>query len=460
MGPTIRSISGFGPAPLPLVLEPTFPYGEDLLQFIWAEGLFETHALRTTDRRTVEVVHPGRIQRNSGPDLHDARIRVDGQLWAGTVEVHARSSEWNAHGHQYDPAYDNVVLHVVHEHDAEVRTSRGRLLPTLELHARIDSALLTSHARLMQERGFVPCAGALGRIGAEHWTSWLDQLAVERMERRAQTLRSELASLRGDLACLFFHQLARAFGLKVNAEPFGMLANAVPLRVIHRVAADLFRTEAVLFGQAGLLQVDFVDAYPRGLQQEHHHIARSHGLRPAPLASWKFGRMRPVNFPTIRIAQMAQVLVRCRGALLDLLNTGALMELRALLEVTASDYWTDHFQFDRPATPCPKRLGRSGADHVIINAVVPVLFTMGRLHGDQRQVDKAMDLLRSLPAESNSVVAGWTSLGVKADRAVRGQALLELKDQYCTRRRCLNCAIGNHLLRASVKQVASSGPRI
>jgi len=459
IGPTMHSTTWLASGPEQTFHDPGFPYGEDLLQFIWAEGLFETHALRTTDRRSIEVVHPGRIQRNSGPDLEDARIRIDGQLWAGTVEVHARSSEWNAHGHQFDPAYDSVVLHVVHEHDAEVRTSCGRLLPTLELQTRIDTALLTSHGRLLRARGFVPCSGELDRIGVDQWSRWLDRLALERMERRADALRGQLRSLEGDLSSLLFHQFARAFGLKVNAEPFGMLANAVPVRVVHRVAQDLFRTEALLFGQAGLLQVDFVDEYPRALQQEHFLLSRLHGLRPAPLASWKFGRMRPVNFPTIRIAQMAQVLVRCRGNLMDLLEGGSIESLRAVLDVTASDYWTDHFNLDRLAAPGAKRLGRNMADHLIINAIVPVLYARGRIHGERRLIDKALDLLGSLPAESNSLLARWASLGVRAGNATHGQALLELKDHYCAKRRCLNCAIGNHLLRASVKGKGPMGPQ-
>lgn len=435
----------------PLLLEPGFPYGEDLLQFIWASRLFEHHALRTTDGRALEILKPGRIQRNSGPDLLDAQVRIDGQLWAGTVEVHLRSSEWNAHGHQFDPAYDNVVLHVVYEHDAEVRTLSGNVLPTIELLPRVSSESIALHHGLMRDQGFVPCAAKLDRVDKARLSPWLERVLVERLERKTIEVEKLYRALDGDAAETLYHMLARSFGLKVNAEPFGMLAYALPLRTVQRYRDDALRTEALLFGQAGLLQVDFVDEYARALQREYAVLARLHDLRPAPVAAWKFGRMRPVNFPTIRIAQLAQVLMRCQGALSDLLQAERVGEIHRLLDVSASDYWTTHYQFDVPAIPKSKRLGRVGADHIIINAIVPVLFALGRIRGDQALADRAMDLLEQLPPEANTVLNGWAELDLNADTAARGQALLELKNTYCSARRCLSCGIGNQLLRGSVQ---------
>ncbi len=434
-----------------LLLEPGFPYGEDLLQSIWASRLFEPHALRTTDGRELEVIRPGRIQHNSGPDLLDAQVRIDGQLWAGTVEVHLRSSEWNAHGHQFDPAYENVVLHVVYEHDAEVRTAQGRVLPTVELLPRVSSESIALHHQLMRGQGFVPCASRLGLVDPVRLSPWLERVLVERLERKTIEVEELHHQLQGDAAETLYHVLARAFGLKVNAEPFGMLAHALPLRTVQKYRDDALRTEALLFGQAGLLQVDLVDDHPRALQQEHAVLARLHGLKPAPVAAWKFGRMRPVNFPTIRIAQLAQVLMHSQGALADLLHADRVEEIHRLLDVTASDYWTTHYRFDVPGTARVKHLGRAGADHIIINAIVPVLFALGRIRGDQAMADRAMDLLEQLPPETNAILSEWARLGLKADTAARGQALLELKGQYCTARRCLNCAVGNQLLHASVQ---------
>ncbi len=450
--PGQRSVErAMGHAPW-LLLEPGFPYGEDLLQHLWASRSFDPHALRTTDGRELEVLKPGRIQHNSGPDLLGAQVRIDGQLWAGTVEVHLRSSEWNAHGHQFDPAYENVVLHVVYAHDADVRTAQGRVLPTLELWPRVPSESIALHYQLMRGQGFVPCAARLGHVDPGRLGAWLEGVLVERMERKTIEVEDLYHRLRGDAAETMYHMLARAFGSKVNAEPFSMLAHALPLRTVQKYRDDALRTEALFFGQAGLLQVDLVDDHPRALQHEHAVLAQLHGLKPAPVAAWMFGRMRPVNFPTIRIAQLAQVLMRTQGAFADLLNADQVPELREMLDVTASDYWTTHYRFDAPAEARTKRLGRAGADHIIINAIVPTLFALGRIRADQAMTDRAMCLLEQLPPESNSILKEWGRHGLSADTAARGQALLELKSRYCMARRCLYCAIGNQLLHSIVQR--------
>lgn len=432
------------------LLDPSFPYGEDLLQFIWEQGLFEHHGLRTTQGAAVEVIKAGRIQRDSGPDLSDARILLDGQLWAGTVEVHLRSSEWNAHGHQFDPAYENVVLHVVYEHDAEVRTLSGSPLPTVELFPRISTDGIAAYQALMRGKGFVPCANQIHHADLASAGPWIERVLVERLERKAAAVENLHHALSGDSVATVYHMLARAFGFNLNADPFGMLAQALPLNILLKHRDDPLRVEALLFGQAGLLQVDFVDDYPRALQREHTHLAAMHGLRPAPLASWKFSRMRPVNFPTVRIAQFAQLLIRCDGVFADLLETDDAMEIRNRVDVVASDYWTTHYTFDRPAAPILKRLGTVGADHLIINAVVPSLFALGRLLGRPAYAERALGLLEQLPAERNAVTRGWAALGLEADSGGRGQALIELRNAYCSRRRCLFCGIGNQLLRSSV----------
>ncbi|MBK8498138.1 MAG: DUF2851 family protein [Flavobacteriales bacterium] len=438
--------------PLPaLLLDPTFPYGEDLFQYIWQQGLFDHHALRTTDGRAVEVVKAGRIQVDSGPDLIDAQVRIDGQLWAGTVEVHLRSSDWKAHGHQRDPAYENVVLHVVFEHDAEVRMRSGASPPTVELHSRVSSDSISLYRSLMHGQGFVPCASQIARVDKARIGPWLERVLVERLQRKAREVESLYAKLNHDPAEALYHLLARAFGLKVNAEPFGMLAHALPLKVIQKYRDDALRTEALLFGQAGLLQIDFVEVYPRELQQEHALLARLHGLHPAPVAAWKFTRMRPVNFPTVRIAQFAQLLMRCDGDLGVLLSTDRVQELYDRLDVEASAYWSTHYRFDSESAPRSKRLGRAGAQHLIINAIVPVLFALGRAQGREEMGERALRLLEQLPAERNQLLARWADLGLVADTAARGQALIELKNLYCAKRRCLSCTIGNQLLRSTVK---------
>ncbi|MFN3875450.1 MAG: DUF2851 family protein, partial [Flavobacteriales bacterium] len=410
-------------APVPaLLLDPAFPYGEDLLQFIWEQGLYNAHALRTTDGRPVEVVRPGRIQRDSGPDLADAQVRVDGQLWAGTVEVHLRSSEWDAHGHQHDPAYENVVLHVVYEHDAEARTVSGRILPTVELLPRVPTERMGMFRALMRAEGFVPCEQRIAQVGQVRTSAWLERVLLERLERKTLEVEALFRQLNSDPAELAYHLLARAFGFKVNAEPFAMLAHALPLKTVLKHRDDALRAEALLFGQAGMLQVDFVDEHPRALQREYAHLARLHGLRPMPVAAWKLGRMRPSNLPTVRIAQLARLLMRCEGGFGELLHADDADALRRLLDVEADGYWRDHYAFDKASAPRPKRLGRAGADHIIINAIVPVLFAFGRLMGRDDYGRRALRLLERMPAESNAILRSWARLGLVAGDAARGQA--------------------------------------
>lgn len=449
---TVRS----GRSSSTILLDPAFPYGEDLLQHIWEQGLYDAHALRTTDGVEVSVVKAGRIQRDSGPDLVDAQLRIGGQLWAGTVELHLRSSEWKAHGHHLDPAYENVILHVVYEHDAEARTVSGRVLPTLELFPRISTERISAYHALMRSKEFVPCAHRIGEVEPARISAWLERMLVERLERKAIAAESLFRELGNDPSELIHHLVARAFGLKVNAEPFGMLARAMPLRILNRYRDDALRIEALLFGQAGLLQVDFVDEHPRRLQEEHRILARLHGLTPMPMAAWKFARMRPINLPTVRIAQLARLIARCDGDMGALIGTDDPAALRALLDVEADGYWNDHFVFDKESAPSSKRLGRVGADHILINAIVPGLFALGRLLGRSDYADRAVRLLEQLPAEENTLLRGWAALGMRADDAGRGQALIELKSMHCDKRQCLRCAIGQRLLRGTDQSSPSS----
>mgnify|MGYP003393922255 CR=1 FL=1 len=420
---------------------------EDLLQFIWEQQLFDRHALRTTDGKPVEVIKPGRLQSNSGPDLSDARVRIGGQIWAGTIEVHVRSSEWYAHGHEKDPAYDNVVLHVVMLHDMAVRTARGGRVPTVEIGPRIAPQGLATYERLMKGRAWVPCADMIAHVDPQRIGPWLERVMVERLERKTTEVEALYVQLDRDGAATFYHMLLRALGMKVNAEPFGMLALALPLNILLKYRDDLFRTEALLFGQAGLLQVDFVDDHPRNLQHEHALLSSLHQLKPVPVAAWKFARLHPPSFPTVRVAQLARLIACGDGAFGHLLGTNEVRAIVAGLDVTADGYWMDHFRFDQPSVQSPKHLGRSMAEHVIINAIVPFRFAMACMTGDEVGRQQALELLEGIPPERNGIIDQWSSLGLMADSAARSQALIELKNQYCAGRKCLTCGIGVELMK-------------
>lgn len=427
------------------MLDPAFPYGEQLLQFIWESGLYDAHDLRTTDGRKLEVIAAGHIQQHSGPDLDGALVRIDGQLWAGNVEVHIRASDWYVHQHHIDPAYDNVVLHAVHMHDADVRTDSGAMPPTVELRSRIDPGSITLHHDLMTSRAWVPCAERLSGVDRAHVRKWLDHILMERMERKNAEVCALYQRCGNDPAETFHHLLLRGLGAHVNKEPFGMLANCLPSKILRKYSDDLFRTEVLLFGQAGLLESEPLDDHGRRMQEEHRVLAQLHRLRPMPSGAWKFGRMRPANFPTVRIAQLARLLTRSKGplsTLLDLYEIGAILEA---FQVEADGYWVDHYRIGRRASPSRKRLARSAAEGLVINCVVPYLYAMGQIRGQHSMQDRALHLLRSLPAEVNGILQGWAEVGVRAESAAQGQALLELKKSHCSLRRCLFCAIGTEV---------------
>jgi Protein of unknown function (DUF2851) len=425
-----------------------FAAGEDLLQFIWQQQLFDRRALSTTEGAAVEVLRPGQVQHNAGPDLLNASVRVGGQLWAGNIEVHVRSSEWYAHGHEKDPTYNNVVLHVVHEHDAEVFTQAGARLPTVALNGRIAEEHLERYRALMQSRAWVPCAQQLHLVGQERIPFWLHRLSVERLQRKCQEVIELHQQLGGDALETFWHMLARGFGSKANVEAFAMLARTVSAKVVLKYRDDALRTEALLFGQAGLLQVDFVEEHPRQLQREYAVLAELHELQPMSIAAWQFGRLRPRNFPTVRIAQLAALLGRLDGRFDTLYAEDDLARLLPRLEVTAGDHWSRHYVFDR-STPeiSPKRIGPQAARGLLINTIVPYRFAMGQIHGKPQEKTMALSLMEQMPAESNAVLKGWASIGLSARDACEGQGLLELKDQYCRQHRCLSCAIGAELLK-------------
>lgn len=424
-----------------------FAYKEELLQFIWEQQLFQRHALRTTDGNVLEVISPGRLQHDSGPDFADARVRIDGQLLAGSIEVHVRASEWYAHKHENDPAYDNTILHVVLEHDIAVRTSRGGRVPTVELRDRMIGGALDTYQRWMKNKAWVPCEEQVGSVQKDRVDLWLERVLIERLERKTLDVEAILDGLGGDTAEAFHHVLLRAMGHKVNAEPFGMLAHALPLKVLLKYRDDELRTEALLFGQAGLLRTDFIDEHPRMLQREHALLAGMHDLKPAPLAAWKFARLHPPNFPTVRIAQLARLVMKSDGSLSQLLLEDNVQRLRTHLDVVAGAYWDTHFTFDQPSKAQPKHLGTAAADHAIINAIVPFRFALARRRKDEAAMQRALDLLEQLPPERNNITDRWARLGISNEHAARSQALIELKNSHCAARRCLSCGIGTELLK-------------
>jgi len=420
---------------------------EAFLQYVWQHQLLQGE-LVTTDGLPVVVERPGVLNRDAGPDFFDARVRVGDTLWAGNLEVHVKSSDWNLHRHTNDRAYDNVVLHVVYQCDTPVTLQDCRQLPTVELRCNIADALWDNYDALQHPPAEmpIPCMNHLAEVPSFYVDSCLERLTLERLERKCGTVRKMLHDARGGWEQTCYWLMAHYFGGKVNALPFELLAKSTDLNLLSRWRDNPQRIEALLMGQAGLLEGYFEDEYPRQLQCDYEALRQGVGLEPMKGYLWKFYRMRPNGFPTIRISQFARLVCQSHSLFSHLLETTDAAELQKFFDVTASPYWNTHFRFDHPSAGVPKRLGESFVNILIINAWVPLLFEYGNQNGQQHYKDQAVSILQQLPPEKNHIIRQWQAAGVKALNADQSQALLQLYNGHCASHDCLHCQIGYKII--------------
>ena len=431
---------------------------EEFLYYLWENRLIDKD-LKTTEGEIVDVVATGYRNTDSGPDFLEAKIQIGDKLWAGHVEIHVKSSDWNRHGHQTDKAYQNVILHVVYENDTQVNN-----IPTLELKGRFDESLFAQYQKLISLKNWIPCEKSIAQVPVFTRLSWLDRMAVERLESKSESVTKILEANQFDWEDALYKLLMRYFGLKVNNETFETLSNILPFKTLLKHADNLLQLEAMLFGCAGFLEDDFTEDYPLLLKREFSVMKSKFNLLTMPAERWKFMRMRPSNFPTIRLAQMAQ-LIHKNGCLFSRIKAAkSTAEVKALFDVAASVYWETHWRFvglsyhgsrnddvrlpqcDSPTNPKTKHLGDTTADVLIINAVAPLLFCYGKLHKDESLCDTAMQFLEETEAEDNAIIRHFAQCGIKAENAMQSQALLHLYSYFCKRKRCIECRIGNVLL--------------
>ena len=425
---------------------------EDFLHFVWKFQRFHSHDLHTTQGQGVSVLAPGLSNTDGGPDFSHARVKIGDTTWAGHVEMHVRSSDWMKHGHHRDRAYDNVILHVVFEDDIPLRKGNSEPMPTLELKGQIEPLIFHKYSALLTNRDWIPCQGHIASVDPMVVRSCLDRMAIERIEEKTHLIEEELAAAGNSWEDVFYRRLARHFGMKVNDEAFEMLAESLPLKVLAKHKNNLLQIEAMLFGQAGMLEELFGDEYPRSLQKEYDHLRKLHDLHPMQGHVWQFLRMRPANFPSIRLAQLAALIQQSTHLLSRVLEIDSLKKLRELFACKPSAYWKDHYQFDKVSAAKSKTLGDAAIDNILINVIAPVLFVYGSQHGKPALKERALELLGGLSPESNHIVRKWAELEVKAESALDSQALLHLKRSYCSAKRCLECTIGNTILKSDVKK--------
>ncbi|MBE2229417.1 MAG: DUF2851 family protein [Chitinophagaceae bacterium] len=419
---------------------------ERLLQYIWQFRLFDNRSLFTTTGEPVEIIYQGQYNTNQGPDFSNARIRIAGTTWAGHVELHVRLSDWEKHHHQADRNYDNVILHVVWEAD-----ETGPDIPAVELKGRVPGLFLERYEQLMKSGPSIPCGSQLHLVDALTWKSWLDRLLAERMERKAGLVLHFNTESRNHWEETAWWLLARNFGSKVNADAFEAIARSLPLSLLGR-QAQLTALEALLMGQAGLLETEKKeDPYYTLLQKEYRFLQKKHSLVPVDIPV-HFLRMRPGNFPTIRLAQLAVFLYQTGASgrfFSALLAAQQPDEIRRMFDLTANDYWHYHYSFDKTSAFKPKKSGDSLASLILINTVCPLLYAWGQLNRENRVKEKALDWLEKTPPEANHILSNFQDLGLPVKNAAESQAILELKNAYCTQKRCLDCMAGNRLLSKS-----------
>lgn len=421
---------------------------EQLLQFIWHRGLFNHIDLMTTGQEALEVIHTGMPNQDQGPDFVQARIRIGDQIWAGHVEIHIRSSAWFLHMHEHDSHYNNVILHVVWEEDTPALTLDGYRIPCLELAPRVDIALLNRYRHLMNNEEWVPCASALMTVSEIIRTGWLQRLIAERLEAKSAQVLRILERCAYDWEQTFYTLLARQMGAPANGDAMEELASRIPLKLIRKHQDRPDQMEALLFGAAGMLGKEAPGDYAVQLKKEFDFLLRKYSLRPMPALQWKFMRMRPAHFPTIRIAQLAAILTEVEFFVSRIEHGTQAQTWIDLFSVRPKQvYWHTHYHFAAEAETASGRVGRSTAITLLINVVIPFMFVYGKHMGNRTIKAMALTMAEDLPAEKNAVMNGWSACGWSPKDAGQSQALLYLKKQYCDHRRCLHCAIGLQVLK-------------
>jgi hypothetical protein len=421
---------------------------EDFLSFIWQFRQYRAQQLCTTAGEALKVIQVGQPNKHAGPDFFNASIILAGTTWVGNVEIHVRSSEWIGHGHERDRAYNNVILHVVFEDDIPVRRADGSFMPTLALKAIFHEHILSNYNGLINAKLHFPCFTQIGTVDRMISHGLFSRTLVERLQHKSLEVEQKLQQHKGDWEATFNFFLARSFGFKVNALPFELLANAIARQFYARYKDAPLQTEALIFGQAGFLNKIYKEPYPEQLRREYEFLKQKYQLVPLEVSLWKFLRMRPTGFPTVRLAQFAALMNRSEHLFSTVLNLSELKGIKALfMKLPIHSYWSSHYHFEKPANAFMPQLGTMSIENLIINAICLSLFSYGRIMDQPKYMDRALFFLEQLAPENNHIIRPYKSAGLKVENAFASQALLELNKNYCSQMRCLHCSIGMSIMK-------------
>nr|WP_293842298.1 DUF2851 family protein [uncultured Arsenicibacter sp.] len=421
---------------------------ESFIYFLWQYQYFDHHQLRTTDGDPIQILYPGFRNNHAGPDFTDARLLINNVEWVGTVEIHVNASDWFQHCHQHDPAYDNVILHLVWQADRIVQRTDGTVIPTLSLQDRTNPQLLSRFETLHTSADPIPCSGHWPQLSTLTIMSMLDQALPGRLERKAGDVLTILSQTRLDWEEATYQLLAVNLGFNVNAGPMHQLSRAVPLKILQKHRNALLQVEAMLFGVAGLLETGESDEYLDSLRREYRFLAAKYQMTDQQLPGhiWKWARLRPAGFPTLRIAQLAQLIVQTPSLFSLLTHTDDMSLLLTTLQVKPSTYWHTHYRFGKHTDKGAPSLGESSAVNILINSAAPLLAACAQHKQLPAYMDRAITLLEQLPAEKNTILDNWKKIGYTAGNAFDSQALIELYNRFCVPKKCLSCRIGARLV--------------
>lgn len=418
---------------------------EQLLHYVWKHKIFPLKELKTTTGQQVEVIDTGLANTDAGPDFFNAKLKLDGVLWIGNIEIHERSSDWFKHGHHADAGYNSVILHIASEIDTEISRSNGERIPQIQLIC--PEAVRTNYKELLETASYPPCYRIIPSLSPFTAHSWMSALQMERFEQKATLLNERLKRCQGNWEDAFFITLARNFGFGLNGDAFETWAHRLPFRAVDKHRNDLFQIEAIFFGQAGMLEDSDGDGYYLRLKKEYTYLQHKFELIPMDASLWRFLRLRPANFPHIRIAQLACLYHRAYGLLSRIMETETLQGVRDILKGGTSEYWLTHYTFGGSSPSRPKTLSNTSLDLLIINTVVTFLYAYGLHKGNRVLCARAGSFLEELKAENNYITRMWEQCGMKASNAADSQALIQLKKEYCDKKKCLYCRIGYEYLK-------------
>jgi hypothetical protein len=418
---------------------------EEFLHFLWKNQQLTGIVLTAASGREIRVLDPGQHNQDAGPDFFNAKVEIDGTLWAGNVELHINASDWIRHGHSGDRAYDSVILHVVCFNDCEIRRPDGQVVPAAML--RFPTLMWDRYTIMMNSDNRIACAQHLPGVSPLHVAQWTSSLMVEKLRERASMMQHSLKSVSGHWDAMFSTVLFRSFGLPVNSTPFEMLALLLPYPFLLRNKDNLFTLEAILFGKSGMLHTTLPeDKYVEGLRSEYSRFAAKLGTQSVPAHAWKFMRMRPSSFPSLRIAQLASLIRELYPPHQVVESRPTVRRIHNIFRIKAGDYWNNHFRFGKVSTARPKFLGKQFIHTIIINGIAPYAFLYGKMNDQQAYCDYAIQLLEQLPPEHNVILKKWSKFGLNSTNAFDSQSLLFLYKKYCLEKRCLECQFGNNVI--------------